>query len=108
MMLFFSWPGRIDLLPAAPNELPTGTIKGVAARKQILINELTWDKPGKKVKLVLTSEIDQMIALRLPNAEAIKTIDMVGGSLPVGARTPANTRLLQLPAGKRVAVDVAF
>ena len=71
-MLVFSLPGRLDLLPALPKAWPQGTIRGILARGQITIHQLTWDGAAKKVHVELTSKIDQVVTVRLPAAETIR------------------------------------
>ncbi len=108
MMLFFSWPGRLDLLPALPDALPTGTITGILARRQIRIDRLTWNKPAGTIHLELTSETDQTITLRLPNSEKIKELEVTTGGAKVKPASAPNARLLTLPAGRKVTVEIQF
>ena len=75
--LLYSQPGRIDLLPALPPELPAGEIRGLWARSvqpdhgpagQIVIDSLKWSPAV--IDLTLTSTIDQTLTLHLPKSAA--------------------------------------
>lgn len=68
-LLVFSRPGVIDLLPALPEEWPTGEIRGIPARGQITINRLAWDTSGRTVRVSLTSGKDQTVSLRVKGTE---------------------------------------
>jgi len=108
MMLLFSWPGRLDLLAALPDELPKGTVRGVLARRQIRINRLTWNKPAGTIHLELTSQTGQTITLRLPNSKKIEKLEVTAGGAQAKPASAANARLLALPAGKTVTVEIRF
>ncbi|MDQ0230732.1 glycosyl hydrolase family 95 catalytic domain-containing protein [Metabacillus malikii] len=70
-LLVFSLPGKIDLLPALPNELTSGKISGTLCRGQIYINELSWDiKNEGKIELNVTSKTDQDVHIRIKRNEA--------------------------------------
>jgi alpha-L-fucosidase 2 len=45
-MLVQSKPGRIDLLPALPAALSSGSISGVLAHGQVLVKSLEWQPAG--------------------------------------------------------------
>ena len=108
MMLFFSWPGRLDLLPALPDALPAGTIRGVLARRQIRINNLTWNKPAGTIHLELTSSVNQTITLRLPNSEKIKQLQVTAGGAQAKPADAPNARELTLPAAAAVTIEIQF
>jgi len=61
--LAFSLPGRLDLLPALPAELPSGTIRGLRLRGAVTIDELTWSP--HKVALTLRSLHEQTLVVTL-------------------------------------------
>ncbi|MGJ8698223.1 MAG: glycosyl hydrolase family 95 catalytic domain-containing protein [Verrucomicrobiaceae bacterium] len=68
-MCLYSFNGELNLLPGIPeDQLPKGSIKGILARTGIVIDELSWDLPAKKITLTLTSKTDQSVKLtsRLP------------------------------------------
>jgi hypothetical protein len=108
MMLYFSWPGRLDLLPALPDALPAGNIRGVRARRQIRINDLTWNTPAGTIHLELTSSIAQTITLRLPNSERIKQLQVTAGNAQAKPAAAPNARELTLPAGAAVTLEIRF
>jgi len=63
-MCLYSFDGQLNLLPGIPEDkLPQGSIKGILARTGIIIHELSWDIPAKKITLSLTSKTDQTIRL---------------------------------------------
>ncbi len=73
-MLLQSKPGLLDLLPALPKAWSHGEILGIKARQQITIDQLKWDNEVRQLTLRLTSERDQEVTLRVPNARAIRWI----------------------------------
>jgi alpha-L-fucosidase 2 len=82
-MLVDSQPGWIELLPALPDDLPSGVIEGVRCRGQIEVRRLAWS-PGKTA-VTLKSDVTQQIELRAP-----------------GYR-----RTISLPRGREVTVEIA-
>lgn len=63
-MLLFSSTGEIELLPALPRDLKSGSIKGLAARCRVIVDELIWDIDSKLVKVQMTSSEDTTISLK--------------------------------------------
>lgn len=61
-MLVYSRPGVIEVLPAIPETIRQGNIKGVLSRSFARIDELKWDLDAKKVDLTITSFRDQEIS----------------------------------------------
>jgi hypothetical protein len=64
-MLVYSERGKIELLPALPEEWPSGVIEGVLCRGQIEIKKLSWD--GEKIVLCLVSQVPQNLAISIPH-----------------------------------------
>jgi len=62
-MLVGSELGKIRLLPALPEQWPTGSIEGVLARGAIEIERLEWDP--EEVEVELRSSKSQTISLEL-------------------------------------------
>ena len=62
-MLVSSKPGRIELLPALPEQWSEGTIEGVLARGAIEVERLEWN--SDEVKVALRSKMNQTIQLEL-------------------------------------------
>ncbi|MDR8394591.1 glycoside hydrolase N-terminal domain-containing protein [Aliifodinibius sp. S!AR15-10] len=66
-VLVYSKLGEIELLPALPRQLKSGTVEGLLTRTQVKINNLSWDLEQNVVKVELTSDIEQDIRLRYRN-----------------------------------------
>ena len=65
-MLVFSEPGMLELLPALPQDkFIRGTLRGLKARGGITVEELNWNITLGAVKIILYSEKEQSIKLRL-------------------------------------------
>lgn len=62
--LLHSEEAKIEVLPALPSQWGRGSIKGLMARCQTEITELSWNIPEKKVMVSLLSSRDQSITLR--------------------------------------------
>ncbi|MGC4806990.1 glycosyl hydrolase family 95 catalytic domain-containing protein [Micromonospora sp. DT233] len=73
--LVHSRPGLVWLLPAAPAALSRGTLRGVACRGGVRVQELSWDEGALRVRLVAPT--GQRVEVRSPHGEA--TVDLVAG-----------------------------
>jgi hypothetical protein len=62
-MLVDSRPGVVELLPALPPEWTHGTLRGVATRAGVAVEELGWDLRDGTVRAVLTSAQEQEVTL---------------------------------------------
>lgn len=62
-MLVYSRPGVIGLLPATPNTLTQGEVKGILCRTQAKIDSFRWDLKTRKVSVTISSRVDQTITL---------------------------------------------
>lgn len=84
-MLVYSRPGVIGLLPAAPDSLPEGEVKGIVCRTQAKIEDLTWNLATKKIDVTISSGLDQTIKLFV--RRGIESVDAPEGVLagPVAA-----------------------
>ena len=71
-MLVQSRPGEIKLLGALPKELPSGTIRGVPCRGQVLVEQLQWSP--EKVSFTLSSPVDQEITVKVRVGDQFETI----------------------------------
>ena len=76
-MLVYSRPGHIELLPALPDVVRQGSIKGVLCRTQAEIEDLTWDLQAGTVAVTLRSRKAQQIALTL--RRGIQSLDAPDG-----------------------------
>ncbi|MFF5985172.1 RICIN domain-containing protein [Streptomyces olindensis] len=59
--LVYSRPGLLEILPALPDQLATGTIRGVRGRNRVTVRSLTWDTGARTATVTLVSDIDQDI-----------------------------------------------
>jgi len=106
-MILQSWPGRLDLLPALPEAWPRGEIRGIKARQQIAIHRLAWDRSAGRVTLQLTSDCDQRVVLRVPNAETIQEITASGRPADIQTSDGApNQRTIALKEGETLEFKV--
>ncbi len=103
-MLISSGNGILDLLPALPDDLPSGTIRNILARGRIRIDYMTWDRPSGKLEIGMTSSVAQSISVRVPKAKHIT----VSGVPAKTSRLGDNAADLSLPAGKAVALQLSF
>jgi hypothetical protein len=78
-MLVYSRPGVIGLLPAQPDSLSQGELKGVLCRTQARIDDLTWNLKTGKVDVTISSRVDQTIALFVRNG--IESVHAAPGAL---------------------------
>ncbi len=62
-MLLYSRPGVIEILPAVPDSLTKGSIRGMLARTFAKVDTLAWDMPSRTADLTITSLKDQDIML---------------------------------------------
>lgn len=107
-MVIQSRIGELRLLPALPQSLPQGELRGTRARGGILIDSIRWNMAAGKLVVVLTSDASQTILLSMPpDRDATVTVDGKNrATKPTGVRTVGFT--LALPKGKAVVVDVAL
>lgn len=80
-MLVDSGPGRIDLIPALPEQWPSGQVEGVRCRGNVVIRSLRWTPERLDVDLVSGTDQTVMISqsgqpearkIRLPANEEIR------------------------------------
>jgi alpha-L-fucosidase 2 len=101
-MLVASEPGLIRLLPALPTAWPAGTIDGPLCRGGIAIRRLQWDKD--RIRVTLTSAKAQQVVLESP--AGIAKITVTRGDAKSADAPHANQRLLNLPAGQEVELEI--
>ena len=77
-MLVYSEPGMISFLPCMPQQWEKGSIRGVALRGGILLEELKWN--GSKTDIKLRSEINQSVKIKLRGKE-LKEIELKAGRI---------------------------
>lgn len=62
-MLLDSRPGIVELLPARPPEWRSGSLRGIATRAGVCVDELTWDATEGFVRVILTSPLERDVTL---------------------------------------------
>ncbi len=62
-MLCYSEPGRIDIFPAKPSSWRRGSIKGMALRGGIIMEELRWD--GNKTTVTIRADDTQKVSVTI-------------------------------------------
>ncbi|MCL2487402.1 MAG: discoidin domain-containing protein, partial [Oscillospiraceae bacterium] len=102
-MAMSSNEGSLELLPAMPGSLPTGTVKGLRARNQITVDEISWDLPHRHIRAKITSAVDQTITLI--QHMGIKTITVTGATVADSAYG-STARELTLKAGQTAVIDL--
>ena len=99
-MLIYSRAGVIELLPALPNTLDKGNIKGVLARTFVKVDDLTWNLESKTIDLTITSLRDQDISLIV--RYGIESVTAPEGVLSRQPEKDSDRCVLHLKQGKQV------
>lgn len=97
-----SKPGRIDLLPAVPAQMPKGRLTGTLLRGAIRLDVLEW-APGS-VTAAMTSREKQPVTLRLPSP--IVSFCVNGRELDI--QPDSREAGVTLPKGRKVRVEARF
>jgi len=108
-MAIQSKPGRLMLLPAIPDALPSGSISGIRARGQIGIDLVRWDTKSGTLSTTITSDLQQEIDLVLPPKMVVYRLTVNGINqvvVPQGVRKQGCR--LNLPTGKSVVIETKF
>lgn len=93
-MLLYSRPGTIELLPALPPEWSRGTLRRIATRARVTVDELCWDLHAGTVRAVLTSNQEQSVTLVCRRAE--KSDDRrLSLTIPVGTPLSVDIRAVR-------------
>ncbi len=104
-----SKPGRLMMLPAIPDALPRGSIRGTRARGQLRVDVLRWDMKAGTLTAVLASQIDQTLDVVLPPGMAVELLTANGKSLPVIAQGVRKQGCrLALAKGDAVTLEARF
>ncbi|WP_328916112.1 MULTISPECIES: glycosyl hydrolase family 95 catalytic domain-containing protein [unclassified Streptomyces] len=104
-MLAATQPGTLELLPAVPKGLKKGSVSGMLGKGRFTIDNLSWDTDNRKVKVTLTSGIDQNLTLIQRNGIESITGDGVSiQSSPLGGIA----RVLSLQKGRTVTLDLTL
>ena len=104
-MLASTAPGTLELLPALPASLKTGSISGMLGKSQFTINNLQWDMNARTVHITLTSKIDQNLTLTQRSGIAsISSTNITVQNSPLGNIA----RVLPLKANQAVTLDLTL
>ncbi len=108
-MIVQSEIGRLMLLPALPDALPSGTLSGTRARGAITINRLQWDMKAGTLSATLTADNAQTLALVMPPHATVTRLTVGGQAQPVTEQGAGKQGCrLSLPKGKAVTVAASF
>ena len=103
-MLLYSRPGVIEVLPALPAGLRSGSIKGMLARTFARIDHLSWNLDSRSVELVITSFRKQNVILIA--RYGIEKISAPAGVLAAPPENGDSNIDLHLSEGKPVRLEV--
>jgi hypothetical protein len=108
-MLVRSRAGSLDLLPALPKAWPNGEIRGIRAKRRLLIDRLAWNRKSRQLTLEMTSDCDQLLALYLSAAEAIGRIVQIAGDAEVAPSTTGQKgHRIKLKANSRASLTIEW
>jgi alpha-L-fucosidase 2 len=99
-MLLYSRPGVIEVLPALPEALTKGSIRGMLARTFARIDRLAWDMDVRTVELTVTSFRKQDVTLMA--RYGIETITAPAGVLAAPLQAGKANIGVHLPENKAV------
>ncbi|WP_030458725.1 RICIN domain-containing protein [Kitasatospora sp. NRRL B-11411] len=100
--LLYTRPGVLEILPALPEQLVKGTIRGVRGRNRVLVESLTWDTSARTATATLVSDTTQTLTFICRRGIAALSTTAATGTSPLGA----HARTLTLTAGTRTTVTV--
>jgi alpha-L-fucosidase 2 len=105
-MLLYSRPGVIEVLPAMPNDIAKGSVKGLMARTYAKVDDLSWDMATKTVSVTVTSRRKQDVTLIA--RYGIESINAPAGVLAAQPKPDETSCVLHLPEGKPVTVRMTI
>ncbi|MFF3595920.1 glycosyl hydrolase family 95 catalytic domain-containing protein [Kitasatospora indigofera] len=100
--LLYTRPGVLELLPALPDQLAKGSIKGVQGRGRLRIESLAWDTAARTATVILTSDITQNVSLICRRGITSVTTAATVTPSPLGA----HARNVALTAGTRTTITL--
>ena len=103
-MLAYSRPGVIEVLPALPPSLASGSINGMLLRTFATLDKLTWNMNTRTVDLTVTSVKKQDVTLIA--RYGIEEISAPSGVLTSKPQSGEATCNLNLPEGKPVEIHL--
>jgi hypothetical protein len=103
-MLVYSREGVIELLPAVPDALERGSIKGILSRSFAKLDNLTWDLKARTVDVTLTSLRAQDVTLI--DRHGIESVTAPASVLAAQPKADATSCVLHLPQHQAVTVHL--
>ncbi|GAA0428180.1 hypothetical protein Acor_66810 [Acrocarpospora corrugata] len=104
-MLATTDPGTLELLPALPKGLKKGSISGLLGKSRFTIDKLDWDTDTRKVKVTLTSDVDQNLTLiQRSGIDEITATGLTVQNSPLGNIA----RVLPLKKDQQVTLDLTL
>jgi alpha-L-fucosidase 2 len=108
-MVAQSAPGELCLLPAIPDSMPKGLLKGTLARGQIRLDEISWDLAAGTMTARATSAISQELDLVFGRDLEVSRLTLNGKPQPVANKgVRKQGARIKLPAGKTVTIEASF
>ncbi|MFB7950092.1 RICIN domain-containing protein [Kitasatospora phosalacinea] len=101
--LVYTRPGVLEILPALPEQIVRGTIRGVRGRCRVLVESLTWDTAARTATAVLVSDTTQTLTFLCRRGIASLSTTAPVAASPLGG----HARTLTLTAGTRTTVTVS-
>lgn len=103
-MLAYSRPGVIEVLPALPASLASGSMNGMLLRTFARLTKLSWDMNARTVDLTITSARKQDVTLIA--RQGIESVSASAGALAARPQSGEAACSLHLPEGKPVDVHL--
>jgi hypothetical protein len=103
-LLVHTRPGVVELLPALPDELGRGAIRGVRGLGGVTVVELAWDLGTGAVRAVLRAH--GPLGVTLISRRGIATIS--AGAPVAASPVGPHARVVALPPGAAVAVEIGL
>jgi hypothetical protein len=91
-MLVDSRPGIVELLPALPAEWRSGSVRRIATRARVTVDELSWNLDDGVARAVLTSAAERSVTLVCRSAQQASD-QRRGIRLPAGVPVTVAIRL---------------
>ncbi|MER5966229.1 RICIN domain-containing protein [Streptomyces sp. NPDC002057] len=102
--LIYTRPGMLEILPALPDQLARGTIRGVRGRNRALVETLTWDTTARTATVTLVSHVTQ--TLDFVCRRGITSLSTTATVTPSSLGDHA--RKVSLTAGQRTQITVGL
>ena len=107
-MLVYAQPGEIEFLPAVPENLPKGCLKGIRLRKQILLKSLEWDIQAGTVAATLISDIDQKVLVSIGGGRDIRSFVSQGNPNAASKNSGEKNYIADLKAGTGLKLFITY